>query len=538
MAWYALQQYDEIEGNNPSLVIAFANLLKKFDRELDPVVLSKILTQDEPEVDWWSLSEYFDPIQHIEIEQNADGWPTTANAIVRLVRVDETTGESFEHYCLVADPLARSIIDSLDGKVKSAKAYGEATGWASYEQEADSYNIIIESERDTWPEEPKEKPGRRYTLEEYETIWDVARKTGILASTLMEHNGITDPKSVKPGDTLHLPLVTPIPPQRQTTYTLLPTPKPMHIFKTGGAKKYAFGNPKEIDETGPRYAENTNVTIFATAHVPIGETTRDYYMDAFSLGDYHATGRVAFTSGFLTEDLAEGHVFDPPPPPLPADQIEVIVQPGWDLARVLSVAGYPVSELEDPNIYQTALVDKSLVSASELPRKVRVYKYVAPEPEPEVSIEEPKQDVPEPDVSSGPNSYKTTYQLLPEATLFVAKESMMVYEFDGRRPERQLQENQNVLIAGTFEHEGVLLGRPKAAADNGYWFGIPMSNLITEDELFNTDLTLNERIALHKRLSPTEKVVDSLSRMGTKYEWMLKRATQKIKDVTKDITKE
>jgi hypothetical protein len=85
---------------------------------------------------------------------------------------------------------------------------------------------------------------------------------------------------------------------------------------------------------------------------------------------------------------------------------------------------------------------------------------------------------------------------------------MWVKDFMGKRADKLLKANMDVVIGGTFVKEDVVYGRPLAAVKNFLWYGIPMSNLIPDEELYNTNIPLHERVALpHGRLSLSENTL-------------------------------
>src|SRR6185437_7669471 len=148
-----------------------------------------------------------------------------------------------------------------------------------------------------------------------DTIWEVARRLGFRPLELLEHNDIDDPRTIRPGDILHLPIQRTVEIEEPIRIELLPEPKPMHAV-AAGIRKWSFGYAhaaEDIRETGPSYIENANITAVAVAHVPIGNDALAFYMDNVSLGDYQQTGRVRYTTGFKPEHLADGSVEQPRP---------------------------------------------------------------------------------------------------------------------------------------------------------------------------------------------------------------------------------
>jgi hypothetical protein len=311
-----------------------------------------------------------------------------------------------------------------------------------------------------------------------ETLSGIAFTHGTTYQVLASMNGIENPNLIRPGQVLRLPgnaTEKPIPDEAFYGIELLPQARQMHVSKPGGAEKWLFGNVKKWSDfqSAGHVDENTNVDIVAIAHLPLPPNGAAYFMDQAALGsEYEKTGRVATTVGFSWADMADGFVEPPKPEPI------LESQPTLE----------PVPEkVADP-------VAPAVVA----------------------------QDV-TPVLPDTTNAYKSSYTGYIEPTMYMAKRTLMVKEFDGRRPDRELYENQNIEIAGTFirkevvegkpDPQNVLYGRPKKAADAGYWFGIPMDALQLEDDLYNMKLELPEKIALHKRLTSHEYVIMVLAKI-------------------------
>lgn len=165
---------------------------------------------------------------------------------------------------------------------------------------------------------PEAKPETTYIWVAGDSIWEVARRLGLRAMELLEHNDIDDPRTIKPGDVLHLPLPREVSIEQPIRIEPLPEPRRMHTVKSG-VRKWSFGYAHATDdlhETGPTYAQDANIDILAMAHVPMGDDTIDFYMERVAVGNYHQTGRVQYTIGFRPDDLDDGYV-EHDRPPLP-----------------------------------------------------------------------------------------------------------------------------------------------------------------------------------------------------------------------------
>jgi hypothetical protein len=248
----------------------------------------------------------------------------------------------------------------------------------------------------------------------------------------------------------------------------------MHVIVAEGVKKFSFANVQKWEDlsvTGPTYPFNSNVEIVAAAQVPLGDDLATYYMDALALGTGFAeSGRPDFTVGFNHSQLAEGFVdvAKAPIPPERQRRLQVLIQSHNDSPSP-ELATLPTTEID----YQTVEAEAEF------------------------------------------NKWKSTYVAFESGPqLFVAKESLWVQDHSGRRADKELKSHHEVLIAGTFIKDDLVFGRPQAAVKNFLWYGVPMVNLISEEELYNTDIPLADRAALpHGRLSLSERGVVALAQV-------------------------
>lgn len=303
------------------------------------------------------------------------------------------------------------------------------------------------------------KPGDSYRWRKDSDIWMVARRMNVNVKRLMEFNEIEDPKELEAGILVYFPSSSSK--KRKTIIELLPEPRPMHISKIGGTKKWAFGHMTTWDDAesaGGFYPENTNVDIVAIARVPIDDkddpaAEAAYYLDSRALGDYAQTQRVKLTVGYAWSDLAEGHIEKTAAPPPPVAQIAIEKQE----------ADNPPADI-DKDGFDRNFVEKRL----------------------------------EDTIKEGLHNYKETYQelvppvpciaMIPEDAGEVDPTTgtrfIWVRDFDTRRSNRRLLQYQEVTISATFEYDGDLYGRPVRSVENFVWYGIPMNMLQSQAELF------------------------------------------------------
>lgn len=476
MSFYGQKNYADIQGINGRhriadigcFLTAFCNLEQRFGKDIDPPSLNRLFIQRGVYIDvddgvrddlgWQSITAYDGQTVTGQINNNAGGsWPQTNNAIVKFSYKSPKTGAPSTHLVLVADWQKRLIVDSWDGVVRLPGYYGDPVAWAAYTHPEPQVVVV------PTPSAPQSTAtiGTVVVLKPGDTIAGIALRYHLQTADVLAHNGLTwdSARALPVGYQLRLPISQRAAPATVGyTVEVLPEPKHMHVSKPGGAEKWGFGNVKGWSDfvNNGHVAENTNVTIVAIATVIVGNDTAAYYMDQIALGDYKTTGKVANTIGFNWKDLTEGDA--PSAKPTPAPTPPTPPQP-------------------------------------------------APAP-PQAVIPPPTEQPP----STSPNAYKTSYTALPAPTMYVALKTTIVREFDGRRPDKTIYKNQAVKLAGTFIKDGVLYGRPQGSVDGGYWFGIPMDALISEDDLYNTEVTLPEKVAMKYALSYREQIIVILSR--------------------------
>lgn len=467
MSWFNEQENSDIPTDNRSFVIASSNLLQRFEFDLPPRVIHNLLTNADATPDYWTLGKAFDEFDLNEFGEG-DSWPSTNVAIVKQKRLDIAQAGIVDHYSLVADQRAHSIIDSLDGKIKNASVYGPIISWASF-----TY-LKLEVE-----EPPEEEPSLEnvHVLKEGENLWDIGRQYNVPVNSLIAENEIEDPRHISVGTEIYIPeRIVAKDPSKEVHYELLNPARAMHVNRDGGAKKWSFGGVQkwtDLFSTGKTYNNGYNVNIVAVAHVPIEGQTAAYYLDNVSLGDYVTTGMPRYTTGFNWQHLAEGHTPNGTPP-VPAATVEQVVADA-------------MQEEDRPQL---------------------------------VPVIEP-DEVPELEIRKAPISYKDTFEYLnPERdpVVYLFRESMTVVEMDNRLPAKRVGKYDAVRIIGTFTKDNILYGR---AAMHSYWYGIPMDKITAEDVLYNTDMDLPTRVAMRGQLSPSERRLVVLAKSVARYKQII-----------------
>ena len=499
MSFFATSSYPELPASNPSLIVAWCHLLHNFGKVTNPATLAAYLSDFTDAPDWATITA-FDP--ELSVSTTGKDWPKSKNSIVTF-KLADMEGKPYELHCLIFDPADRTIIDSSDATIKNAGVYGSPVSFATY-----SYTpapVIVESAPEIVA---APDPERTYTVLSGERIFDISRKLDIPSQDLIEHNGIKDPYDLPAGLQLHLPIPVPLPaPAPKPTYKVFDDPRTMHITRQGGAQKWMFGNSKTVDDIvsgSGIYPENKEVRIVAEVRVPIDGETWSYYMDELAIGDYRTSGKVRYTIGFACGDLTPGKS--------PKPSAEKLSQPTKEQ------------------------IEQVLASIEPLP----VPAVKAPEPEP-IRLHEADE------VLLSPNRWKGTYEPFVDrwnrettithiVDLPGDQDEIMVHDCDQKRPSKRLRDTGHYPIAGTFVKDGVEYGRPlqsvQCSPEMRNWYGIPMSVLKTEQEMYDTTVDLPTKLAIrHSSLTPTEKYIIpglAMTRLSVeRLKWYGKKITNK-----------
>lgn len=328
------------------------------------------------------------------------------------------------------------------------------------------------------------KPGDKYKWKKKDNFYEVARRMNVDPERLKEYNEIEDLSELEPGIEIYVPTSAPIA-RREVRYEFLPQPLDMHVANQNGAKKWRFGNAKKWEDiTGTGfYPNNTNVKIVAIAYVPIEDAENPeleaaYYMDALAVGDYAKTAHMRYTVGFMHSDLKEGTVVKQVVDSIAAEEDEV---PELPEKTVVPVVEEPAQKEEEkkPERVDYFGVDKSFVEnrleyfkrEGSLSKFVETYQPLRP--------------------------HQRCTAFIPDDLVETDKEGrkfVWVHDFLTSRPDRKLLQHWEGEIAGTFEYEGVLYGRPVAAVKSGLWYGIPMDLLESNNRLYNDDTDTETKV--------------------------------------------
>lgn len=314
------------------------------------------------------------------------------------------------------------------------------------------------------------KPGTYYKWMKGDQLPIVAKRLGYGFQELLDHNGLDSADQIKVGDELHLPIPIEVKEQRSIVIDLLPEELPMHVVTLGGCKKWAFGNMQKWADAKSSgfFPQNTNLKIVATALVPIiddngEETEAGYYLDSHALGDYTETKKIRWAVGYMWSDLSEGHI-DPVPKRKPAPLAEQRLkdQKAKEIAK--KVAEKAAAKPAYLDGFDQAFIEKRL---AEIIRDGKDY----------FKLSRQVLEYPIPCTAHLPEGREDGTD---ERGRYV-----IIHDIDTRRPDRKLYHNQEVEIGQTFEYDDVLMGRPTKACETGNWFGIDMTLLQADKDLYN-----------------------------------------------------
>lgn len=455
---YAQKDYPQIQGIDGRYKIssigcfltAFCNLEEAYGKGIDPLSLNNELVARNIYIDiddgvrddlgWSSISNY-DPTVVVtgssDHGTNRDaGWPNTNEAIVRFYYESVQSGQMIFHFCKVYDAANHLIVDSWDGQVKTSP-YGEPTGWATYQHSAP---VPVAP--------PPEPPAPKYEVTE----------------------------NYSPAKQVQL--------NKQPTY----------LWGMNYDFDFMKDHPVETHDAGEVYEVTNKV----------------HHQDGYDY--YRRDGQV---DGFNVLDCDD---YTPPPPPPPTPTAPPAAPIPIPLAKtvqlVAAVLGY--QSANDANkrinkdkavplqpgkyyVYSTSSDNEKVVNLSAVNGKdgswVNLNDNVeppTPAPEPPAPGSTVAPDEPSPNVPvSVPNHdlWKTTYQPLradrqPVLYVSINDKVIKIYDLDQRRSAIDLLPYTELHIVGKFEKDGVTYARAKKVADNGYWYGIPLTILNTYDQLY------------------------------------------------------
>lgn len=439
---------------------AFANLLERFGEPIDPPTLNNYFMQhgaylpapDEgnnvrDNLAWGSVTSYDTKITTTAL--GGAGWPSGNYSIVKFIYISKRTGQTVPHFCMVADAMAHTIVDSWDGVTKPSP-YGEPVASATYERHAPQPNPAPAPV--SQPAYSIENiPEKTLQLTKDTHLWDLTQRTwpGMVnnpvnsssvnyefkSSALAHHvlgGSYYMPDSSQPHgyNTADCTEVVPPAPQPQPQPTPVPVPRP-------------------------------------APSAPLTATSNDPYNVVVTLDGYYtsnqAANRVQGNSKVQPGTyLIFNKRYDASQKLIAINVTQKANQPGWWINPADNV--FP----EKPATVSNWTSPRE-VSANAVTPGTNVT--VAPAPAPTMTT---VADVVKPDWRTSYHAYAVGNNVrVPRKFQLVADYTMK--DLAGQKRDLPIFAGQWSWISGTFTGpDGVLYGRPKDAADRCQWYGIPL----------------------------------------------------------------
>lgn len=443
---------------------SFTNLLGRMGVTVDPPTLNNYFVQHGNYVDvdgdrtmddlaWGTISAYNGEIVPVKI--GGAGWPDGNDAIVKFVYKSPRTNNTVTHFCLVADHVAGTIVDSWDGVTKKSP-YGTPVAWARYERHA-AQVAPPPAPPATTAYTVENIPERSLRLKKDTSLWDLNQRTwpGMVNSPILN---------------------------RTTDFRFTATAIAHHAL--GG--NYYMPDPNQPH--GYNVVDCEVVEAPAPTPVPVNPAPAPP-QGAINLPSGQKYTVVVTLPGYLTATMAGN-----------GDRPTATVNPGeyyvfnvhskrHDLINVTTVNGKPGSWI---NTNLNVIAPPPAPEPEPTPEP-------APEPTPEPVA--PVQPVKQWDMQYKP-FVDTSGNLAP--VKYVALQAYDVEDFNEAGQPVHLAQYDYIVIGGTFTGpDGNIYGRPQDAVKHStpekeYWYGVPMNKDILEpyDELFSIDTTRSDRRTL------------------------------------------
>lgn len=353
----------------------------------------------------------------------------------------------------------------------------------------DAVSVFAEDDIEAVPR--RYKSGDVYIWQKGDSLVDLARDMHVEYDRLLAYNEIESYQELEDGVPIYYPSA-PAKPTRNISVEVFDDPLHMHVSRPGGAKKWAFGAMETLAQAQPNgfFPEHTNVLIVACARVPLVDPDDEhaeaaYYLDYNALGKYKESGLLRFSIGFAWSDLGHGHVetmlkraapaADPVIPPYLLEDVSGNEDSDTQIEESTTDDIQPEVL---PNGLTQDYIDGIMNSYQKLPADLAC-------------------------VTEIPNGYE-----LAEIDRQTSKRFVWIHDYSKKRQDKPLYQNQAVEIGATFEVDGEVIGRPVESIDANNFFGIPMSLLQSEDDLFNNDnVDADTRAQLGGALTWSERYV-------------------------------
>lgn len=495
-------------------LVAFANLLERYGREVDPPTLNNYFIQhdsymhdpSEPagtkdNLAWGSVTAYDSSITVAGV--GGAGWPDSSDAIVEfhyrsLSHPTLSNGQAnmVNHFCLVVDAGQGVILDSWDGVVKKSP-YGNPVAWAKYHHNVPQ--VVT-------PPPPAEAPS--YTIEVIGSVnkrlkldthlWDLNQRSW--------PGMVNNPVKISPscmefttnaiahhllGGSYYMPDAT-----LAQGYNIVDCEDIPSVRIAAPVEQEAPPAPEE--PTLPKAPFTTN-TIDRIKYEALGASKRMYvskpggcekwdFKNVQTWRDFKSVGHV----DLATEVYIVGIAHHPIPPS------------GADYYMVAADWGNFASEGNVTNEYGFNWSDLS-ENKPVIP-EVKAAETVSP------VAEVIADKLAEPETVDWQSSYKP---LATPPTRYVALKDYLVLDLGGVGFPKRINIYDHVIIAGTVVKDSQTYYVPQASVDKGQWYGIPATGNYLESEgaLYSTVTTPASRKAT-KTSKPRDYLIYGLDEAG------------------------
>lgn len=494
---YGQTNYSEKMGNGPYTIAeigcfltAFCNLAERFGQEVTPPALNSFFDNGhyladpadgagvKDDLSYNSVTAYNSQI--VVTGQGSSGWPNSNNAIVKFhyrsisnPTLSNGQPNMIDHFCLVADHAAGTIVDSWDGVVKKPGAYGSPVGWATYG------GPVVQAVS------PPPAPAAAAASDVLGNVniaglslsaamkSDLAGGMSVVAfnakySATAGFQPIATSRQLAPAPAPapapsipEVPAPAPAPAAPNITYTKLATPLDL-VTNKQPTNWWELGFKDDAHATAAaQLSQGTPFLAYGMAQRNDGDRPA-YYMIQEDFGNADTTGTPNNNNGVNTVDLS------PAPTPAPAP------------------AADPAPAAETPAPAPAAPAAPAASDSESVPVTV--------------------------------STWQSSYKAFLSPQQYMANTSVKVEDLAEEHDDVELLKGQNVSVAGIFDKDGVRYFRTAKSVQSGVWYGVPVTALTRigtagdDDEIDKImDDIKKDGSAVEKTLSTHDKAVASVA---------------------------
>ena len=474
---YGQKNFQQEQGNGPYTIAevgcfltAFCNLLELYGSNINPPTLNSwfkthgVYLKDPDgtfeDLAWTSVTKYDGAIRMVH--HGVGPMPPSVPAIVKFIYRSAHTGKEITHFCL-ANKISGGqlyIVDSYDGIEKAPAVYHAAYG----------------------------------TPVEYATYTDVHAPAPAPAKPA--------PKAPAPAGAITHPGNT------EDKYDIV---RAIPGYITAGQAAARTGSNSTVPPGNYFVFNRSGSMVNVTSRVGVpgwwinpGDNVAPAHNAAKAPPEYAVLKPVP---GYMTSNEAANHL-DATVEVAPGNYF--VFNEAHGMVNVTKKIGAPGAWINP--------ADNKMVAAV----------HEAPKPAPKAVVgPPPMNDV----VASGTaaptnlapniNSWQQTF--VDHHDTYMAIQTMTIHDLAGIRPDVELKAHDLVRIAGTFTGpNGVAYGRTEKSVENGWWYGLPMSNLMLEENVFDINSDITTRLATN-----TLKLRDKLVIVVAKISGFMERFSKK-----------